>query len=366
MASQPSQSLGNTLPFLLLSSLLVRIHCVNISLVNIPLVAIPQQIERQGYNNTCIEERKQNSCGGSIFYPAKKAFRQKHIICFTDTNQSYLEIERYQSEPINARDCEILSIQDAVNMSCSLLRSSSRKIDDDQTFMLVELRCSVPKQQKLCLIFHNSSVERNEGVETCKKTDNQTGSAQEDSFLDYLKKHVTLILGAVGGILLIIIAVLAYRVRKLFRETKKESSVPTPEVVPTSEDSVYHEPNNHTYIDIDEASPTNYAYAYGHLKPLSPGTGKNGPSEKQDYVNIEQLPDGRENKDYINVVGGDTEYIDMKGSYQPLDRSSMVNDDTMYQGLVEQNGQVRPKIAPKPRHLPRVDESCEMSYLKVL
>ena len=369
MASERSQSLGNVLLFSLLALLLVRIRCVNISLVNIPLVAISQQMEMQGYNNTCIEERLQSSCRGSIFYPAKKLVRQKHTICFTDTNQSYLQIERYQSEPIN--DCEILNIQDAVNISCGLLRSSSQKLGKDQTFMSVELRCSVPKQQKLCLIFHNSSVERNEGMETCKRTDNRTGSATKDSFLDYLKKHMIPILGAVGGILLIIIAVLTYCVRKLFRQSKKESSASTPgiepEVAPTSVDSVYNEPNNHTYIDIDEASPTNYAYAYGHLKPLSPRTGKQGPSEKQDYVNIEQLPDGRENnEDYINVGDDDTEYIDMKGNYQPLDRSSMVNDDTMYQGLVEQSGQVRPKIAPKPKHLPRVDESCEISYLKVL
>ena len=371
MTTQPSQSLGNILPFLLLASHLVRIRCMNISLVNIPLVAITQQIESQEYNNTSTEGRQQCSCRESIFYPVKKAVLQKRTICFTDTNQSYLDIETYHSEPINARDCEILNIQDPVNMSCGLLRSSSLKLDKDQTFMSVQLRCSLPKQQKLCLIFHNSSVERGEGMETCKRTDNRTGSAKDSSFLDYLKKHMIPILGAVGSILLIIIAVLAYRVGKLFRRTKKESSESTPgvepEVAPTSEDSVYHEPNNHTYIDIDEASPTNYAYAYGHLIPLSPLTAKQGPSENQDYVNIDQLPDERENnKDYINISDDDTEYIDMKSSYQPLDRSSMANNDTMYQGLVGQNGQVRPKIAPKPRHRPRVDESCEISYLKVL
>ena len=159
-------------------------------------------------------------------------------------------------------------------------------------------------------------------------------------------------------------------IRKVLRGSKNEPSESTPGVEPdtphSNGDSVYHEPNNHTYIDIDETSPRTYAYAYGHVDPVSPRRGRGGPGEKHDYINIEELPDEREsNKDYINVGEDDTDYVDMGTSYQALDRSSMVSDDAMYQGLVEEN-RVRPKIAPKPRHHPRVDESLQVSYLKVL
>lgn len=56
----------------------------------------------------------------------------------------------------------------------------------------------------------------------------------------------------------------------------------------------------------------------------------------------------------------------MRGSYEALDRTSMVNDKDIYQGLIAKKGRSRerPKIEPKPR-LREVEEQ-EPSHVKVL
>ena len=415
MENKTSQSLGKMLLFLLLASIVIQIHCGNISLDDLPLVPI-RQTEGE---RSCIEERQEDSCEANIYFPAVKAarYRQENKICFTDTNQSYFNMNGSEIEHRNATDCEISSIQDAVNLSrsCSWLRNGLQKTDESQTLLFVGLRCNrAAKEQRrngqICLIFANSQNfpgSRDDAMVTCLHSKRSSGTDQSANFLGFIKKHMIVILASfVGCILLIIIAVLTNCIRKQFLQNKNESSETEPELTRTREDTVYHEPDTpHTYIDIDEASPKNYAYAYGHLGPLSPGRG--GPGEKQDYMNIEQCPDERKNtKDYINVDEDDIDsagrcrqepggkqdymnieqfpdekrnekddeniaednldYMEMKSGYQSLDRSNMVSDDAMYQGLVKPNCRVRPQIAPKPRNLARVDESCEISYVKVL
>jgi hypothetical protein len=121
-------------------------------------------------------------------------------------------------------------------------------------------------------------------------------------------------------------------------------------------------------MDIEENNPRNYEYAYGHLNPDSSSGSRQEHGKKHNYMNIAELPDKRKDDEeyYINIDKDDMEYMEMKNSYQSLDRSSMVNDDAMYQGLIEKKGRVRPKVAPKPSHLGRVEESPELSYVKVL
>ncbi len=397
MESKPCQSLGQIFLLLLLQSLLFgHIHCMNVSLDSVPLVVLKQQVGKSGsciqkidFHITDIRERQEDFCGKEIFYPVVKTVGQNQKICFTDTRQNYFDIKEYRINYTNVTGCEILRQEkiNHVNISCNL-RRGYQKLDKDQMFMSVLLRCNNEtkqqqhqQQQHLCLIIATvsrnlSRVDGDSCLSALKPSSNFTEkstthpaektSSEGNSFLDYMKEYMIPVLATLGSVLFLIIIVVANRVRKECIRNRNESSEAG--VSNTSEGGIYHEPNNPTFMDIEENNPRNYEYAYGHLNPDSSSGSRQEHGKKHNYMNIAELPDKRKDDEeyYINIDKDDMEYMEMKNSYQSLDRSSMVNDDAMYQGLIEKKGRVRPKVAPKPSHLGQVEESPELSYVKVL
>jgi hypothetical protein len=400
MERKPSQTIGQMSLFLWLTSLCVHIHCIicmNVSLDSIPLAVLRQQTRKQEscFQNLHIGESKAESCGKNIYYPEIKTVRQNHKICFTDTKQSHFDKgNRTKNTTLSVRGCQILhqeEITNVVNISCSWLEQGYQKLDKDHILLAVVLRCNSTRtkqqQQQLCLIIAASrslaDTDGDVGMDSClsdvprgatSEPTPPTSNSKGSSFLDYIKEYMTPVLAVLGGVLFIIMVFVANRIRKRHISSRDEPSETEAEESNTNQEGgLYHEPN-HTYIDIDseESRPRNYAYAYGHFEPTTPTSNVHANTlesgKRHNYMNITQLPDRRKDDgaDYMNVdKENDMDYMEMKSSYQTLDRSSMIDDNAMYQGLVQQKDRVRPKVAPKPSCLRRVEEP-ELSYVKVL
>ena len=334
-------------------------------------------------------------CEKKIFFPVVKAFNDLNDsnICFTnDTGKDHFngtDDIKYK----NMNDCQITQQEEITNithMSCKW----PRKLNDDQMLLSVLLNCNRSlEKERFCLVMIKSknSLEDVSApvMHTClpsklnKLIENVTvqttsrikrSPTESPSFVDFIKTNMTPILASVAGILFVIIIVLLNHIRKQYRKNGgSERSEFDPEE--SNEDELYHEPNHlHTSTDIENniTDNGNYEYAYGHVGPVNPSinietSAHAEPENNHNYMNITALPVSRHlqgEKDYINITKEDIEYIEMKNSYQALDRSSMVNDKEMYQGLIEHKKQTRPQVAPKPKFLRRQEEP-EISYVKV-
>ena len=345
--------------FLLLASLVAYVHCENISLDGITLV-----LESQTTNNSinCLKrfdnrERKDKFCVKEFCNPSLKlrVILDKEA-CLTGTIQTSFDKE--DQLYINVSRCQKLDNNNVSNLSCDheWLLEVYKKQKENKLFLSVILNCKSTTEDEgqwcsVLMHFFNSSSGNQDTAGT--------------SSLRFLKENITSILCASAGVFLILIVVLANRVR---RHYKRGGSRPTPETEPdmpnSDEDGLYHEPDNHhTYVDVDDTASRNYEYAYGHFDVGTPRINViDIPAERYpNYMNIARdKPDCEE--DHLNVDKASHEDYD---NYQSLDRSSMVNDNALYQGLTHQKDRVRPKIAPKPGHLRR-GEKPVVSYVKVM
>ena len=360
---------------------------MNISLDNINVVVASQTKGLE--SGTCFqkihigdnEKRIAKSCENNLLYSSVKTIKKNQSICFTGTEQKLVD-KRPEIQGINVSGCQILRQKEINDISsCEQLFDVYQELDKDQVLLSMILNCSDGtengKQQCLVLPTSNSSSDKEDTIMynclpiPCSNGDRKKANPESRSFLQHIKKHMIPILAALGGVFFIIILVLANRVRK---HHKRSGSRHPPESEPnmfissSNEDNLYHEPDNHhTYAEVDETGSRNYEYAYGHLDV---GTSRISGvvisvEPNPNCTNI--IPDKPDlGKDYMNVDRpADKTYMEMESSYQPLDRSSMVDDNAMYQGLIQQKDRIRPKIAPKPGHLRR-DEKPVVSYVKVM
>ena len=357
--------------FLLLASLVAYVHCKNISLDGITLV-----LESQTTNNSmkCLKrfdnrERKDKLCVKEFCNPSLKlpVILDKEA-CLTGTIQT--SFDKNDQLYISVSRCQKLANNNVSNLSCQWLLEVYNKQKENKLFLSVILNCKNATEDEgqwcsvLMYFFNSSSGNEDTGMNSClftPRTNDHTGT----SSLRFLKENITSISCASAGVFLILIVVLANRVR---RHYKRGGSSHTPESEPdmpnSDEDGLYHEPDNHhTYVDVDDTASRNYEYAYGHFDVGTPRINViDIPAERYpNYMNIARDKPGCE-EDYLNIDNASNEDYD---NYQSLDRSSMVNDNALYQGLTHQKDRVRPKIAPKPGHLRRGGKPV-VSYVKVM
>ena len=360
---------------------------MNISFDNITFVVPSQTTDLE--SGTCFqkihigdnEKRIAKSCDNNLLYSSVKTIKKNQSICFTGTKQRFVD-KRPEIQVINVSGCQILHQKEITNISsCEGLFEVYNELDKDQVLLSMILNCSDGtedgKQQCLVLPTSNSSSDEEDTImynclpKQCGNGDKKKADPESCSIPCYIKKHMIPILAALGGVFFIIILVLANRVRKHHKRSGSShppDSEPNMFISSSNEDTLYHEPDNHhTYAEVDETGSRNYEYAYGHLDVGTPRINGVVISAEPNPNCTNITPDKPDlGKDYMNVGRpADKTYMEMENSYQPLDRSSMVDDNAMYQGLIQQKDRIRPKIAPKPGHLRR-DEKPVVSYVKVM
>lgn len=365
---------SQSLLFLLLALLFNHIHSLNISLDDVTFLIASQTTKNSESCSHTIdkynEERKAKFCGKQLLYSSgKTAFKTNETICLTGTKQNVFDRQAEQPVQlyINVSRCQTLHQKGANNVSsCEWLLEVYNKLEENKLLLSVIIDCNnaTEDERQWCSTFNISSGDENARMDNCLMYPTPSMKSSED-FIHYMKKYMTPILAALGSVCFIIILVLANRVRKRYKcSGSRHPPESGPDMSNSNEDNLYHEPDNHhTYVEVDDSRSRNYEYAYGHLDVGTPRINAADIFEGSNPSCTNITPDKPDcEKDYVNDRSADKTYIEMENSYQALDRSSMVDDKALYQGLVQHKDRIRPKIAPKPRR----DEKTVVSYVKVM
>lgn len=337
----------------------------------LPVRAVETEVKKAG---TCFKVDHHGiheSCRRGLYVTAK-SYWQNEDLCFADVKEDIFNRSFASNVTmINAGNCSITHKQRIVmflNDSCIW----PVKDVPNQKFYSIILRCK-NISEFLCLItsIHSYKPIHVKTSRTClRKQLNKTAlvpggfhttSMQKTSenigkmnFFSHVKMYVIHISGAIGGVLLIIIILLASYLWKLIKSSKRKKPV-------SEQDDIYLEPiDNHM---VQQQEPHDYAYAYDHLMNIN-GLNRIRPTssspweEQHDFMNSTlsvQILNSDEVQDYLNM-NEQNQYVVTNSRYASLNELDMVDsNDSTYQSLLKEEkkeGKIPPKVAPKPKMRP--------------